>query len=581
MPNEVSSPPSSLASRLGAPWRLGSAVLTIGALAVFTYYFDVQRNQLLLDGLWVAALALWAVTIVSAFPPPRFSSPGELPWRPLAAFLALFACAWLPFYDNWRWAYTGDSFSFWNWSYNLYDLGLRFNALGWAGSIDDIQTNLYHLAYNWWVFPFGPTMFAHRFGSFVMAAFGVGAIYTYFSLGLRSAAWALAIIFLTVTNYMWIWISYVSYERVDSFIFYYVALSCALLAWRSPERIGPWLLGGINTGLALFFTQVSWPGVVASGVVLSLVTLRTRRWQPFVIFIVSFLIAALPVLHEFRWWMRMLQYNAGPSHQTWHFTFSYFANIAQQMFWLPYTSSILRQGGNGAFLRWPFGSLYLAGCGLAALGLVGPVRRRLHIPGFATPLLLLLAWDIILQSLTTPGYGSPSHKRAYNLVPLEVFFAVLPFIVVSAWPSRVLRHGVVALFIAAVGAYAAENFQLLMFPTPGTYGENIYDGFIELRQRFPERAVVFLRSGDAVRELLAPGSRFDLAYHIADHLTVTPVFEESVVVRACGTGDVICYEPNADGVQAEPLLKSFADRLQPFPLLNSIQLACYECPQPR
>jgi hypothetical protein len=83
---------------------------------------------------------------------------------PIVGVLIVFAAAWIPFYDNWRWAFT------------------------------------------------------------------------YFTLVL-GRGWALAIVAAVATNYVWLWFSYVSYPHMNSYIFYFGALTAGTLCVRRPDGL--------------------------------------------------------------------------------------------------------------------------------------------------------------------------------------------------------------------------------------------------------------------------------------------------------------------------------------------------------
>ncbi len=93
------------------------ALAAILFLISFLRTFDWHEPQWT-DATWFAALFSWSGAVLA-----RARPAGErLPWRradflPLAVLLPLFALCWLPFYDNWRWAFTGDSFGIYTTGY--------------------------------------------------------------------------------------------------------------------------------------------------------------------------------------------------------------------------------------------------------------------------------------------------------------------------------------------------------------------------------------------------------------------------------------------------------------------------------
>src|SRR5207249_6767790 len=114
--------------------------------------------------------------------------------------------------------------------------------------------------------------------------------------------------------------------------------------------------------------------------------------------------------------------------------------------------------------------------------------------------------------------GQPSHKRTYNQIPLQIYFALLPAYVVYAWSAR--RRWARAVTVVLVGAvlavYAINNMGLIMFPAPAVYGTNVFDGLIELRQRFPDRRVVMVTTREDIQHALGPEEMLQLAYRLLD-----------------------------------------------------------------
>ena len=62
------------------------------------------------------------------------------------------------------------------------------------------------------------------------------------------------------------------------------------------------------------------------------------------------------------------------------------------------------------------------------------------------------------------------------------------FYLLGAWSSpRWLKPLAPLLAVVALGVYVPNNFRLMMFPPAGIYGSNMFDGLIELHQRYPSR----------------------------------------------------------------------------------------------
>ncbi len=543
-----------------------------GSLLLFLWRFNAAQNQLLIDSLWVVALILWVLDVKARSHGPLVGvQPHWADVWPIVAVLVIFTVAWLPFYDNWRWAYTGDSFGVFCYGYWLAKNGLKQNMLSVHG-IDNSFTVLWGVAYNALMIVFGPTLFWHRCGNLIMSCLALTSIYTFFSLVLNRY-WSLLIILATATNYLWLWFSYVSYEKIDSFIFYFLTLTCTVLIWRRPERLGGWMLCGLIGGLSLFFTPTAWSAVILVGLGLVIFGLVTHRFGALAVYGISFVIIGLPVLRELPWFFTMIR---GQTAQG--FKWGYIAHIFRTILLLPYQSPRFTTGVYGAFLRYPLGPLYLVGLGLATLAIVPALRRRLRLPSVAPALLGLLLWDIALLTLTNRGYGQPSHHRTYNLIALQVFFALLPAYLLHTWSTRRLwtRAISIGIIMSILVTYVGLNLQLLMFP-PRMYGHNVFDGVIELRQRFPEKRVFLFTSRDGLQRAFEDGGVYQTAYHILDNLTFEHTFSENTIHQACGQRALLCWEPAFDQERMQPLLDHHAEALKPFPLLNSVEAVCYEC----
>jgi hypothetical protein len=550
--------------------RLG---LLVGSLVLYVRWFDPKEVQWLVHMLWLLAVGLWVIEV-------RHLSGGRLlnlsigraEVAPIVVTLIIFAACWLPFYNNWRWACTGDSIGWYGTGWNASHTGVRQNILSVQG-VDNNFTYLHTIAASGLMFVFKPTLFWHRVGKLVFSCLSLAAIYTYFALML-GRFWSIAIVVGTAVNYVWLWFSYVSYGHIDSHICYFMTLTFAVLTWRAPDRLSNWMFCGLIAGVSLFFTQTAWSAVAAAGVVLGVFALATRRFGALAVYAITFLLVATPMWLQFTGFLHMATGQTKSIYE-WH----YLTRIFGMILWLPYDSPIRGLGVDGAFLRAPMGSLYVAGVPLAALGVIPAIRRWLRLPVVAPLVFALLLWDTVLMTLTNNGYDMPSTKRCYNLIPLQVFFAVLPAYLLYAWVggSRWLGRATQGLVAGVLGVYTVANIQLLMHPKPRIYGANIFDGFIELRQRFPDRRVLFLTTKEEHRTALAPDGLFNDSYKLLDQLTIDSAFDDSTVERACSQRLLLCYEPNWDRERWRPLSTKYARQLQPFPLLNTTELDCYDC----
>ncbi len=544
-----------------------------GLLTAFVIQFDHHEQQWLVDGFWVLAIVLWVFLVRSwgsgTFVGVRVRG-ADL--RPILAFLLVFSAAWLPFHHDWRWAYTGDSFSLYGCNYFLAKNGLTQNILSVHG-IDNSFTYLWQLTYTWWAVLFGPSFLVHRFGMMVVACAALATIYMYYRM-IVGRGWAMAIVAATATNYVWLWFSYVSYFKQDSFVFYYLTLIWVTLIWRHPERLGLWMLCGLTVGLAVFYTPASWSGVAFCALAIGVYSLVTRRWLAAVVLGMSFLLVVTPILTEIPWFLTMTSSQTGPAPKL-----DYILMIFRNLLWSPYDSGIDRLGVQGAFLRQPFGSLYLVGFAIALLCLLPPLRRLLRAPAAMPFLVALFLWDIILFSMTNRGYGNFSHKRSYNLLPLQIYFSMLPLFLLYQWTAswQLLRRAVVAVTLGALLVYAYINLSIIIDPPARMYGGNGFDGLIELRQRFPDRKVTLIASRDGIVEPLTTNERLlHVAYGVLDNLTIHREFKDEFVEEACAKRSLVCHEIAADHEAMKPLIERYG--LREFPLLNTFELGCYECP---
>lgn len=140
-----------------------------------------------------------------------------------------------------------------------------------------------------------------------------------------------------------------------------------------------------------------------------------------------------------------------------------------------------------------------------------------------------------------------------------------------------LRRVAATAIAIAIYVYVVGSVAVIMYPTPGLYGTNSFDGLIELRQRFPERRVVFLTSRDVYQTALVPKGFFDDAYQLMDQVTVESNFSEATIDHVCHERSLVCTELDFEHEQFDRLLQKYAAALTRFPLLNSTSLSCYQC----
>lgn len=544
-----------------------------GSLGLFALWFNPQRSQWLVSGLWLLALCLWIVNVrrLERRPCP-LSRPPSADVTIASSLLLSFAVAWLPFYDNWRWAFTGDSISWFEIAYNAAIHGIDKNIFSLEG-VDGNFTYLHGLAFNLPMFVFEPTFFWHRVGKLLVSCLSLLAVYTFFRLTVGRLC-AVAVVVCTAVNYVWLWFSYLSYAHVDSFVLSFSTLTMALLIWRAPDHRLLWMLCGLVGGASLFFTQTAWSEVLLVGVALALFAIATGRVRLMAVYCVSFVLVATPILLQPAGFLKMTTRQAG-----FVFEWSYLAHIFTAILMLPVTSPHHDLGVQGPFLPAPLGWLYPLGL-VAALGALIPAcRRRLKGMMIAPIIMGALIWDAVVMTLTNNAYADPSTKRTYHLIPYQVFLALLPLLNATKWaPNRRCRLGALTTITIVVIAYASMSLWKIVHTAPAVYGFNVFDGLIELRQRFPQRRVVLFSSRGLHRrnEKLAPDSFLMRAYRLGD----TTWFEERLSAPAVGgairNNAFLCYEPAFDGERMQALLEPHRDRLQAVELLNSEEMVCLE-----
>jgi hypothetical protein len=555
----------------------------VASFVTFLNTFSPDANRPVDYGLWLGAIIAWALLLATFGTAPFI---GLRPrWRqlwPLAVLLPLFAACWLQFYDNWRWAYTGDSFGVYAVTYWLPKNGLRTSLLSVHG-IDNAFTYLWEVTYSWPMYFLGSELIWHRVGQLIIACAALAAIYLYFRMVVGNL-WASVIVVATAANYVWLWVTYVSYYKIDSNVFYFLMLIWGTLIWRHPERLGLWMMAGLTAGLSLFYTPSAWAGVMAVGLFVAAYGLMQRRFGAVAVAGLSFPLIAVPILLEWRHMRSVIQMQSvpvGPDRQSFFPGFEYTWKIFREIMLAPYDSVIDKLGVSGPFFQPPLGHAYLVGIGLAAIALVPWLRRRLRLPGAAPVLLALLVFDAALLAFSNKGYGNVSHKRSYNIIPLQMFFAVLPFYMLYALGSarRRWRLAVVGSTAVVLVFYGAMNARAILNPHNGMYGVNIYDGLIQLRQTDPQRPVFVFTTRDFA-EALSRKALFHYVYGLMDNVTLTDEFTVEEFERGCSAGVLLCYEPNFDTERFKPLLDAFGDRVAKFEVVNSQELRCFECRPP-
>jgi hypothetical protein len=550
-------------------WLFASSASALG----FVVSFRPEACQWGVVALWVASIVLWFVWLgLRRRGVPAALGFGWQDWMALVLLLTAFAAAWLPFATNWRWAFCGDSIAFFQLPYEAVTRGLDRSLLSVNGVYGHF-TYTQALSWNVLMFLISPTLFWHRVGKLAASCLALAAIYVFFRLAVTRRT-AVGVTIAVATTSVWLWFSYVSYAHIDSHLFAFGILSLALVVLRAPDRELAWAVTGLVAGISLFFTQTAWAEVGVVGLALTVLAFRTRRWRHFCLCGVSFVLGAAPVLlqlHDF-----IVSFDAKTRMLlTWPYLWHIFSAILIQ----PVRSGIFEQGAQGAFLRAPLDWLFPVGAAVALLAVVPAARRRLRVPAVAPFILGLFVLDAALISVTNNLYSEPSLKRTYHLIPHEAFLALLPLIVADAWArSRPLWSRLsAAVFVVVLAASATANLWLIAAPRPGTYGFNVFDGLIELRQQHADRTVVLFSSRPGFAQVvLGPDSFFQKEYDLARNVVVEPELTPARLSAALLSGAVVCYEPEFDEAAFATMRAGRPGRLVPFPVNNSAQMLCFE-----
>ena len=552
-------------------WLFASSASALG----FVVSFRPEACQWGVVALWVASIVLWFVWLGLR----RRGAPAALGFRwqdgmALILLLTVFAAAWLPFATNWRWAFCGDSIAFFQLPYEAATRGLDRSLLSVHG-VYDIHSYPQALCWNALMFLISPTLFWHRVGKLAASCLALAAIYIFFRLATTRRA-AVGVTVAVATNSVWLWFSFVSYTHIDSHLFAFGIMSLALVVLLAPDRELAWAATGLAAGVSLFFTPTAWGEVAVVGLGLMAFASGTRRWRHLGLCGLSFALGASPVLLQFHDFVLAASAKAR-MQLSWPYLWHIFSAILIQ----PVRSGLSEQGAQGAILRFPLGWLYPVGAVIALLAIVPAVRRRFKVPLVAPFILALLVLDGALIAMTNNGYGEPSLKRTYHLLPHQVFLALLPLVVADAWArSRPLWSRLsAAAMVAILTVYGAANLWLIAAPRAGTFGFNVFDGLIELRQQHADRTVVLFSSRPGFAQVvLGPDSFFGKEYDLARNVVVEPELSSTRLSAALLSGAVVCYEPEFDEAAFAKMIAGRPGRLAPFPVNNSAQMLCFESP---
>jgi len=555
----------------------GVAVLVTVLLAVFAVYFNPARRQPLVEWLYYGSVLVWMLAIRVCYGTVwRRGTFGLLDAVLLGAFLVVFSACWIPYYDDWRWAYTGDSLGYVGLGMQWARGHVQRSFLSAAGGIDNWLTWTQSIAFNWPMLIFEPSFFWHRMGKLFVSLGALAAIYVYLQQ-VVGRWWALAVVVLLGSNYYWLWVSHVSYEHLDSQIFAYLVLAVFVSIWREPQRYTAWALAGVISGVALFFSRVGWGELVVVGLLLSGYAAVRGHWYGLLIYGISGLIAGLPMIMQlaevYRGGMQAVRLESG-GHQSFAHSLKIMRMILE---WPPWQPSF-NAGLSGPVFQLPFSYSYLAGGALALLAGIPPLARWLRIPRAVFWIALLLAWEVALLGVTNGRYASPSQNRVYHIVPLQIVLACVPFMLLYNWLRRwlVTRWLVVGLSAASVVVWCYFNAQVLAKPRWRVFGQNTYDGTIEAVQKFGAPIVVFTLRPDHGHSLQNPNEMVNVNYRLHEKVAVSNDYTPQGVREACEYSPVICYElfPEHKKIMEQVLTQV---PHEPLELVGTDELRCVRC----
>ena len=538
------------------------------ACVVPLLWLDTAKPQPWLYFSWLAAMLLYLLQ----WPRPR----GLIRWHPsrsLLAALGLYAVAlFIGFcfiYDNWRFAVTGDSLLF-------YDIGERIveghvNPLSVRGVFDQctvVQATLQNV-----FMLVSESLFAHRLGNVLASALIVIAAALFAAQTSSATAAVLLGLFLPL-NSVFLVFTLISYPNLSGLLPYYAVYALFAAAWRVRDSNFLWAALGLACGLAPYFLPL-WMGavvVVSTGVVLS--AWRWRSLRVCVVWAGGAFVALVPALLQFRALLNLyliFQPTAG-------LTLDYFLKIASQTFALPVYLAQRTYGADGAFLRPPFGYLFLAGVALAAIGgvlaLLG--RPRGGALQHAWVWLFLYASDAVGLALQNSGYGHISVKRAIVLLPAMHFLMVLPL----AWlAERVSRTWfTVGITLAALVPYAYLNLNLFWWIE---YGFNTGDAMVHITQVAPGKVLLVTRDPGLQRQYgpeRFAGDLLDHMFHVRDHTIVS----SSIPAQRSDLDRVVCFSRHIDGEEFGKQVRAALAELCPNKPVEALtaQMECVTCDPP-
>jgi len=546
--------------------RLRLALGCLIALVPLAWLDPEHRQMLPLAG-WLTSMLLYLLL----WPRPR-SSPR---WRPPAGLVIVFSTyvvvlfvAFCFIYDNWRWATTGDSLGFYQIGEEIAQGNTWINPLNVQGvwqQFTVVQATLQNAFMNVSI-----SLFTHRLGNLLTSLLLVIAAASLARQTSGTTAAVLVALFLPLNSVFDVF-TLVSYPNLSGVLPYYAAYTLFLAAWGRRDSDFLWAALGLTCGLAVYFPPL-WlaaVGLVSFCVVAS--ALHRGSARPLLVWAGGVIVAGAPALVQLR---RLINiwFVFRPTELL---TLDYFLRIAWQAARLPLGTSLGGYGSDGAWLRPPFGYLFLGGVALAIVSGIQALRGRPRSRALQCAWLwpVLLGSDIIGLSLANSGYPTLSLKRAIVMLPSMTYFAVLPL----AWITERLRRNwtTVTLTVLAFIPYAYLNVTCFW---NSEFGFDLSDGLVQVAQTAPGQVLLVSPNPDWSQVFGQNGDRTLLQrmYRIQDHTTVTA----DIPGRRDDFDQVVCFSA-LDGEDWAARVRTAVRQLCPEGVWQPIntQLECWLCPR--
>ncbi len=530
-------------------------------------WLDPEHRQMLPLAGWLSAMVLYLLLWRHPRQPGRRCPPAGLTFLFCVYAIVLFV-AFSFVYNNWRWATTGDSLSFYQIGEEMAQGNTWINPLS-VGGVWHQFTVVQAAAQNAFM-NVSISLFTHRLGNLLTSALLVIAAASLACQTSGAKAAVLLALFLPLNSVFDVF-TLVSYPNLSGVLPYYAAYALFLAAWKRRDSDFLWAALGLTCGLAAYFPLL-WlaaVGVVSLCVIVSAWHRGTVR--PFLVWAGGVIVAGAPALLQIRnliniWFV---------FRPTQLLTPDYFLRIAWQAARLPLGTPLTGYGSDGAWLRPPFGYLFLAGLALALLSGIqaGRGRTRARTLQCAWLWLVLLGSDIVGLALANSGYPMLSLKRAIVMLPSMTYLAVLPL----AWVMEHLRRRWVSVTLTALAflPYAYLNATCLW---RSEYGFNLTDGIVEIAQTAPGRVLLVTPNPDWPRVFGQNGepTLLERMYHTQEHTIVTA----AVPSRREDFDRVVCFSSHFDGQEWATNVRAAVIRLCPGAVNQPIntQLECWLCP---